>query len=120
VVVDQDQGAGVQHQRPLDHLARIDRDMIDCAGRQKLIGDDAVLAVEIEDMEPLDGTSDGQRAIVHQRLPAPDHRVLAEVTAEDIAGLENDGFFLGGHGCLVEMRTPTPPVLSGHGQRRAY
>ncbi len=60
VVVDQDQGAGVQHQRPLDHLARIDRHMIDCAGRQKLIGDDAVLAVEIEDMESLDGTSDGQ------------------------------------------------------------
>jgi len=60
VVVDQDQGAGVQHQRPLDHLARIDRHMIDRAGRQKLIGDDAVLAVEIEDMESLDGTSDGQ------------------------------------------------------------
>jgi len=34
VVVDQDQGAGVQHQGSLNHLARIDRDMIDCAGRQ--------------------------------------------------------------------------------------
>ncbi len=43
VIVTQDQGAGVQHQSPLDHLARIDRDMIDCAGRQKLIGNDAVL-----------------------------------------------------------------------------
>lgn len=61
VVVDQDQGAGVQQQRPLDHLARTDRDMIDRAGRQKLIGDDAVLAVEIEDMESLDGASDGER-----------------------------------------------------------
>lgn len=55
VVVDQDQGACVQHQRPLDHLAWIDRDMIDRAGREKLIGDDAVLAVEVEDMEALDG-----------------------------------------------------------------
>ena len=63
MVVDQDQGAGVQHQRPLDHLARIDRDMIDRASREKLIGDDAVLAVKIEDMEPLDGTSDGQRVM---------------------------------------------------------
>ena len=59
--MDQDQGAGVQHQRPLDHLARIDRDMVDRAGREKLIGDDAVLAVEIEDMEALDGSSDSQR-----------------------------------------------------------
>ena len=93
--------------------------MIDCAGRQKLIGDDAVLAVEIEDMESLDGTSDGQSAIVHQRLPAPDDRVLAKVTAEDIAGLENDGFFLGGHEGLAEIRTPKPPALSGQSQRRA-
>jgi hypothetical protein len=34
--------------------------MVDRAGRQKLIGDDAVLAVEIEDMESLDGASDGE------------------------------------------------------------
>ena len=60
VVVDQDQGAGVQHQSPLDHLARIDRDMVDRAGREKLIGDDAVLAVEIEDVETLDGATNGE------------------------------------------------------------
>ncbi len=58
--MDQDQGAGVQHQRPLDHLARINRDVIDRAGREKLIGDDAVLAVEVEDVEALDRTADGQ------------------------------------------------------------
>ena len=71
--------------------------MINRAGREKLIGDDAVLAVKIEDMEPLDGTSDGQSTIVHQRLPAAYDGVLAEIAAEDITGLENDGFFLGGH-----------------------
>ncbi|VVS96876.1 conserved hypothetical protein [Roseovarius sp. EC-HK134] len=119
VIVDQDQGAGVQNQRPLDHLSRIDRHMIDCAGRQKLIGDDAVLAVEVEDMEALDGAANAERAIVHQRVPAADHRILAKVAAEDLAGLEDDGFFLGGHGRLAEMRTPTPPALSGQGQRRA-
>ena len=63
VVVDQDQGAGVQHQRPLDHLARIDRDMVDRAGREKFIGDDAVLAVEVEDVEPLDGAANGERVM---------------------------------------------------------
>ena len=57
----QDQGAGVQHQRPLDHLARIDRDMVDRAGREKLIGDDAVLAVEVEHVKALDGPADGER-----------------------------------------------------------
>ena len=61
--MDQDQGAGVQHQRPLDHLARIDRDMVDRAGRQELIGDDAVLAVEIEDVEAPDRSADGQRVM---------------------------------------------------------
>ena len=63
MVVDQDQGAGVQHQRPLDHLARIDRDMIDRASREKLIADDAVLAVEVEDVEALDWAADGERVM---------------------------------------------------------
>ena len=61
--MDHDEGACVQHQRPLDHLARIDRDMVDRAGRQELIGDDAVLAVEIEDMEPLDRATHGERVM---------------------------------------------------------
>ena len=61
--MDQDQGAGVQHQRPFDHLARIDRDMVDRAGREKLIGDDAVLAVEVEHVEALDRTADSKRVM---------------------------------------------------------
>ena len=77
VVMDQDQGAGVQHQRPLDHLARIDRHMVNRAGREKLIGDNAVLTVEVEHVEALDRSADGERAIVQQRLPAADDRVLA-------------------------------------------
>ncbi len=70
-------------------------------------------------MEALDWAADGQRAVVHQRLPAADNRVLAEIAAEDIAGLKDDGFFLGSHGCLAEIRTPKPPALSGQSQRRA-
>ena len=96
--MDQDQGAGVQHQSPFDHLARIDRDMVDRADRQELIGDDAVLAVEIENVEPLDRPAHRQRAIVKKRLPAVDDGVSAEIAAEDVSGLEDDGFFLGGHG----------------------
>lgn len=61
VVVDQDKGAGVQHQRPLDHLTRIDRDVIHRASRQELIGDDAVLAVEVEHVKPFDRAANGER-----------------------------------------------------------
>ena len=34
--------------------------MINRAGREKLIGDDAVLSVEVEHVEALDRTADGQ------------------------------------------------------------
>jgi hypothetical protein len=37
--------------------------MVNRAGREKLIGDDAVLAVEIEDVEALYRTADGQRVM---------------------------------------------------------
>ena len=37
--------------------------MIDCAGREKLIGDDAVLAVEVEDVKALDRAADGERVM---------------------------------------------------------
>jgi hypothetical protein len=37
--------------------------MIDRAGRKKLIGDDAVLAVEIEDMEAFDRAADAERVM---------------------------------------------------------
>jgi hypothetical protein len=33
--------------------------MADRTGREKLIGDDAVLSIEIEDVEPLDWAADG-------------------------------------------------------------
>ena len=118
VVVDQDQGAGVQDQCPLDHFTRVDRDVVHRADRHLLIRDDAVLAIEIEDMEPLDRAAHGQRAIVTHRLPAADDRVLAEVTTEDVAGGEDDCFFLWGHGYLAEMNAPRPLPCLGRGQRR--
>ena len=93
--------------------------MVDRAGREKLIGDDAVLAVEIEHVKSLDRAADGERAIVQQCLPAADDRVLAEIAAEDVAGLEDDGFFLGSHGGLADWHTPKPPALSGRCQWRA-
>jgi len=37
--------------------------MVDRAGREKLIGDDAVLAVEVEDVEALDRSADAERVM---------------------------------------------------------
>ncbi len=63
MIVDQNQGTGVQHQCTLDHFARVDRDMVHRADRHSLIRDDAVLAVEIENMEPLDWPAHGERVM---------------------------------------------------------
>ena len=54
MVVHQDQRRGVQLQRALHHLARIDRRMIDGAALLRLVGDQHVLAVEEQDAELLD------------------------------------------------------------------
>ena len=48
-----DEGACVQHQRPLDDLAGIDWDMVHSSDRKLLIRDDAIASVEVEDMEAL-------------------------------------------------------------------
>jgi hypothetical protein len=53
VVVAEDQGGGVHLQRALDHLARIDGRVVHRAARLRLVGDQAVLAVEVEDAEHL-------------------------------------------------------------------
>jgi len=111
--MDQDQGAGIQHQRLFDHLTRVDRNMVDRAHRHERVFDDAVLAVEIEDVELLDRSANGHGAIVQNCLPTAQDGVLAEVAAQDFAGLKDDGFFLGGHGGLAELRTSKHPALSG-------
>src|SRR6056297_1068579 len=51
VIVHQDEGAGVQFQSPLDDFARIDGDVIDRALRLRLVGDEYVLAVQVENAE---------------------------------------------------------------------
>jgi hypothetical protein len=53
VVVDEDQGGCGQFQRPLDHLARIDRRVVHGAGLLHLIGDQLVALVEKEDAKLL-------------------------------------------------------------------
>ena len=96
VVVDQDQGAGVQHQCPLDHLARIDRDVIDRADAHTFVRNQPVLAVEIEDVETLHFTANCESAVVHHGLPRRQDRVAFDVARQDLARSENGRLFLCG------------------------
>ena len=52
--MDQDQCRGVEVQSAPYNFTRIDRDMIDGADAKALVRNQPVLAVEIEDVEPLD------------------------------------------------------------------
>lgn len=96
--MDHDQGACVQHQRPLDDLAGIDWDMVHSSDRKLLVRDDAIASVEVEYVEALHLAAYRQRTIVANSLPAAKDRVLVQIAPEDFAGLEDDGFFLRGHG----------------------
>ena len=51
MIVHQDERGGRQFERALDHLARIDRRVVDRALLQHLVGDQLVLLVEEQDAE---------------------------------------------------------------------
>ena len=51
VVVDEDEGARRELERPLHHLARVDRRMVDGSGLLHLVGDEGVALVEEQEPE---------------------------------------------------------------------
>ena len=61
VIVDEDQSRGVQVQGAPDDLARIDRHVIDSADAKAFIGDESVLAVQIQNVKSLDIPANRQR-----------------------------------------------------------
>jgi len=115
VVVDHDQGARVKHQRPLDDLARIDWNMVHGSDRKLLVRDDAIASVEVEDVEALHLAAHGHRTVVANSLPIAEDWVLVQIAPEDFAGLEDDGFFLRGHGGSPKNENADAPALSKGG-----
>ncbi|KJS44067.1 MAG: hypothetical protein VR71_07755 [Roseovarius sp. BRH_c41] len=113
--MDNDEGACVQHQRPLDDLAGIDRDMVHSSDRKLLVRDNAVPTVEIKNMETLHLAAHSQRTIIANSLPAAKDRVLVQIAPEDFAGLEDYGFFLRGHGGSPKNKNADAPALSKGG-----
>ena len=72
----QDQRTRVQFQRPLDHLTRVDRDVVNRAACLGLIRDQHVLAVQKQHAELLDfAMRHGGVAIVEQRVPRGQNRL---------------------------------------------
>src|SRR5690606_4234597 len=69
VVVDHDECACVQYQRPFDDLAGIDWDMVHSSDRKLLIRDDAIASVEVEDVEALHLATYCHRTVIANGLP---------------------------------------------------
>ena len=61
MIVDQDQGRSIEIQAAPDDFARIDRHMIDGAHAKAFVGNEPVLAVQVQDVKPLDFTEHRQR-----------------------------------------------------------
>src|SRR6516162_3147851 len=79
MVVHQDQRRGLELECALDHLARIDRRVVDRPALLLLVLDQYVFAVEEEDVELLDlAMRDVRCAIIDQLVPRAEHRPLVQ------------------------------------------
>ena len=109
----QDQRGGVQRQRALHHLARIDRRVIDGAALLHFVGDQHVLAVEEEDAELLGLLVRQCRvAVVDELLPVGQHRhVLDLALGEPPSGLA--GRLEQDQGALVDVELAQLSGLGG-------
>ncbi len=73
-----------EFERAFHDFARIDRRVVDRALLLALVADEGVLAVEEEEMEFLGrGEADLCRAIIDQRLPVRDHRLIRDLAAQE-------------------------------------
>jgi len=75
MIVHQDQRRSLELERALDHLAGIDRGVVDRPALLLLVLDQRILAVEEEDVKPLDlAMRDVRGAIINELVPRADHR----------------------------------------------
>jgi hypothetical protein len=89
--------------------------MVHSSDRKLLVRDHAIASVEVEDMEALYLATYCQGAVIANSLPAGKHGVLVQIAPEDFAGLEDDGFFMRGHGGSPENENTDAPALSKGG-----
>ena len=102
MVVHQDQGGGVQLQRALGHLSRIDRSVVHRAALLRLVRQQPVAAIEEQHTELLDALARQLRAeIGRQPFPVGQHRLIDNLGAQQAQrrGLHR---FQRRHACLAE------------------
>ncbi len=106
VVVDKDHRGCPDVHRPADHLARVDRSLVDRAVADVVIVDQPVPGVEIEHPHPLDGeVGHVGGEVVDQRLPTAQHRLAHDLAARHAAGGGGDGLQCG-RGVLAHALDP--------------
>ena len=107
---------GGQLERALDHLARVERRVVDRAAALHLVADQDVLAVEEQDAEMLGRlVLHGELEVVDQRRPGADHRPLLDLLLQHalkqgVDGLEQD---LGEAQIVVARARRSGSVASG-------
>ena len=99
MVVDEDQRGRPDIQPPADHLARMDRRLVDRSVADMMVEDQPVARIEVENADPLDRqVGHVDRQVIEQRLPAAEHRLLAYLGARHAAGGDRDRVQRGGAG----------------------
>ena len=83
ISVDQDQCRAADVERPPDHLARIERSVVDSSRLLQFVGDELVLTVEKENAK-LFGLAEGQAgfAVVVEGVPQAQHRTLHDAPVQ--------------------------------------
>ena len=96
MVVDEDDSRGGELQSAFDHLAGIDRRVIDSAGLLDFVGDQAVALVEKQDAEDfavLEGHCSA--AIINDGRPGTKHLTLVDAAANELLDGGFDDFEIG-------------------------
>ena len=99
VAHEEDDCGGGEFERTLDHLARVDRRVIDGALLLLLVGNELVLLVEEQDAQRLFvGERHGSAAIVEHRGPRREHSAALQFGARHALGGGLDDLELGDRG----------------------
>ncbi len=89
MVMHDDQRGGVEDERPLHHLARIYRRMIDCPALLHLVGNKGVLTIKKQHTKLLNLLVSHRRLqVVYERPPVAQHGTSAHFRAGHAAGAD--------------------------------
>ena len=114
VIVHENEGRGIQLQRPLGNLPGVDGNMVDRPLRLRLVRDQDVLAVEEENPELLRlAMCHRGVAVVQNRVPARDHVRLQDARPRHPVGGRLNHLQVGDHRVAHALHAPQPMCIGG-------